>query len=90
MNINENEDYEIGNVLYYIIHDATSNYIFEKRRKAILKIVKQSNSHLTQTSEGDEYKDLRNRSDETPVTWILKSHRKAAPGCNTFDIYFTS
>ena len=68
MNINENEDYEIGNVLYYIIHDATSNYIFEKRRKAILKIVKQSNSHLTQTSEGDEYKDLRNRSDETPVT----------------------
>ena len=68
MNINKNEDYEIGNVLYYIIHDATSNYILEERRKAILKIEKQSNSHLTQTSEGDEYKDMRNRSYETSVT----------------------
>lgn len=42
--------------------------ILEQRRKAILKIEKQSNSHLTQTSEGDEYKDIRNRSYETSVT----------------------
>ena len=62
----------------------------EERRKAILKIEKQSNSHLTQTSEGDEYKDMRNRSYETSVTWTLKSHWKAASGCNTFDFFFTS